>query len=198
MQYAGPIDNLIKALTKLPGIGEKSATRLALFVLNSKREYVEGLCSSLIDVKEKVRLCSRCMAFSDVDPCGICADARRDASLVCVVSDYRDFFAIEGTGAFKGVYHILHGNLAPLKGIGPDELRIRELIQRLKSPDIREVIVATGFDAEGEATAMYLTGIIRQFSIRLTRIASGVPVGSYIEYMDDATLSRAMEGRMTL
>lgn len=198
MQYAGPIDNLIKALTKLPGIGEKSATRLALFVLNSKREYVEGLCSSLIEVKEKVRLCSRCMAFSDVDPCGICADARRDASLVCVVSDYRDFFAIEGTGAFKGVYHILHGNLAPLKGIGPDELRIRELIQRLKSPEIREVIVATGFDAEGEATAMYLTGIIRQFSIRLTRIASGVPVGSYIEYMDDATLSRAMEGRMTL
>ncbi len=198
MQYAGPIDNLIKALSKLPGIGEKSATRLALFMLNSKREYVERLCSCLLEVKEKVRLCSKCMGFSDVDPCSVCADPRRDSSVVCVVSDYRDFFAIEGTGAFKGVYHILHGNLAPLKGIGPDELRIRELVLRLKSPEIREVIVATGFDAEGEATAVYLAGIIRQFNIKITRIASGIPIGSYIEYMDNATLSRAMEGRMAL
>jgi recombination protein RecR len=198
MQQALPIERLIRALAKLPGIGERSATRLALYILNAKKEYASGLAECIMDVKEKVLLCSRCMAFSDNDPCAICADHRRDATQVMIVSDFKDLLAIEAAGAFKGRYHILHGSLAPLKGIGPQELKIRELVARLEKDGIMEAIVATGFDAEGEATAAYLAGLIRPFNIRLTRLASGVPIGSYIEYMDDATLTRAISGRMSI
>lgn len=195
MQYAEPIDRLIKAIAKLPGIGEKTATRLALYVLNSKREYVDELAACLLGVKEKVALCSECMTFSDTDPCVICNDTGRDASTVCVVSDYKDMMALEGMGGYKGRYHILHGNLAPLKGIGPDELRIRELLSRVERSGIKEVILATSFDSEGEATSVYLSKLLKPFNMKLTRIASGIPVGSFIEYMDGATLGRAMEGR---
>ncbi len=195
MRYAEPINNLIKAISRLPGIGEKTATRLALFILNSKSEYVEELTNCLKAVKEKVALCSECSTFSDIDPCGICSDTDRDASLVCVVSDYRDMMALEGMGGYKGRYHILHGSLAPLKGIGPDELRIEELIKRIEAGSIKEVILATGFDSEGEATSAYLARLLKPYNLKLTRIASGIPVGSFIEYMDGATLGRAMEGR---
>lgn len=195
MRYAEPIDKLIKAFSRLPGIGEKSATRLALYVLNSKREYVDDLSSCLRDVKEKVALCSGCMTFSDTDPCNICTDAGRDANIICVVSDYKDMMALEAAGSYRGVYHILHGNLAPLKGIGPDEIRIRELLSRVESGARGEVIIATGFDSEGESTAAYLARLLKPYSLKVTRIASGIPVGGNVEYMDVATLGRAMEGR---
>ncbi len=195
MQYAQPIDRLIKAFSRLPGIGEKTAARLALYILNSKREYVDEFAASLLNVKDKVDLCSECMAFSEKDPCRICADALRDASMVCVVSDYKDMMAIETMGAYRGRYHVLHGNMAPLKGIGPDEIRIKELLKRVEGGAVKEVILATGFDSEGEATSMYIARLLKPAGLKLTRIASGVPVGSYVEYMDSATLGRAMEGR---
>ncbi|MBI5587125.1 MAG: recombination protein RecR [Deltaproteobacteria bacterium] len=195
MQYAEPIDRLIKAITRLPGIGEKTATRLALYILNAKKEYVGELVESLLNVKEKVALCSGCMTFSDTDPCSVCSDAGRDALTICVVSDYKDMMALESMGGYRGTYHILHGNLAPLKGVGPDDLKIRELVERVERNGVKEVILATGFDSEGEATSAYLARLLKPYNARLTRIASGVPVGSYVEYMDGATLGRAMEGR---
>ncbi|MBI5561867.1 MAG: recombination protein RecR [Deltaproteobacteria bacterium] len=199
MQYAEPITKLIKAFSRLPGIGEKTAARLALFVLNSRKEYAEEFAASLMAVKEKVSLCSECMTFSDVDPCPICSDPARDAGAVCVVSDFKDMAAIESMAGYRGRYHILHGSLAPLKGIGPDEIRIRELVSRVGTGRVREVILATGFDAEGDATATYIAGLLKgAANVSITRIASGVPVGGAVEYMDGATLGRAMDGRRTL
>jgi recombination protein RecR len=198
MQYAEPINNLIRAISRLPGIGEKSATRLALFVLNADREYVAALADAIATVKEKVSLCSVCMTFSDTDPCRICNDPGRDADTVCVVSDYKDMTAIESMGAYKGAYHILHGNLAPLKGVGPDELRLKELMKRVEAGGLREVILATGFDSEGEATAAYISRLLRPSGVKVTRLASGIPVGSYVEFMDGATLGRALDGRREL
>ena len=195
MRYAGPIDRLIKALSRLPGIGEKSATRIALFILNSKKEYADELAGSIAGLREKVSLCSSCMTFSDVNPCRICADPARDAHTICVVSDFKDMVALEGMGGYRGSYHILHGNLAPLKGIGPDEIRIKELLGRVEADGVKEVILATGFDSEGESTSAYLARLLRPYGVKLTRIASGIPVGSFVEYMDGATLGRAMEGR---
>lgn len=198
MQYAEPINNLIRAISRLPGIGEKSATRLALFVLNADREFVASLAEAIATVKEKVSLCSVCMTFSDTDPCRICSDAGRDAGTVCVVSDYKDMTAIESMGGYKGTYHILHGNLAPLKGVGPDELRLAELMRRVESGAIREVILATGFDSEGESTAAYISRLLKSSGVKTTRLASGIPVGSYVEFMDGATLGRALDGRREL
>jgi recombination protein RecR len=195
MRYAEPISRLIKAFSKLPGIGGKTASRLALFVMNSDREYVEELSGSLVGVKDKVGLCSECSSFSEKDPCSICSDRTRDAGTVCVVGDYKDMVALEAVGSYRGRYHILHGLLAPLKGIGPDEIRIKELVGRVERKGVKEVILATSFDAEGEATAMYLMKTLKPYGLKLTRIASGVPVGCYIEYMDCATLGRALEGR---
>lgn len=195
MQYAEPINNLIRAITRLPGIGEKSATRLALFILNADGGYVATLADAIATVREKVSLCSVCMTFSDTDPCRICNDAGRDADTVCVVSDYKDMTAIEAMGAYKGTYHILHGNLAPLKGVGPDELRLKELLKRVDSGGIKEVILATGFDSEGEATAAYISKLLKPSGVKVTRLASGIPVGSYVEFMDGATLGRALDGR---
>ncbi|MFQ5735945.1 MAG: recombination mediator RecR [Thermodesulfobacteriota bacterium] len=195
MQYAEPIDSLIKAISRLPGIGEKTATRLALYILNAKRDYVDELAANLVGVKEKVALCSVCMTFSDTDPCGICSGSSRDSSVICVVSDYKDMAALETMGGYSGTYHILHGSLAPLKGVGPDELRIGELASRVSAGGISEVILATGFDSEGEATSAYLARMLKPSGVKITRLASGVPVGSFVEYMDGATLGRAMEGR---
>lgn len=195
MQYAEPILRLIRALSRLPGVGEKSATRMALFILNSRDGYVDELSGCLLDVKEKVAFCSVCFTFSDADPCGICGDTSRNPSIVCVVSDYKDMMAMEGMGGYKGSYHVLHGSLSPLKGVGPEDLRIKELTERVATGEVSEVILATGFDPEGEATSSYLAGLLRPFGVKITRLASGVPVGSIVEYMDGATLSRALEGR---
>ncbi len=195
MQYAEPIQRLIKALSRLPGVGEKSATRMALYILNSRNGYVDELDRSLIDVRDRVTLCSVCSSFSDTDPCSICGDGSRDHTVVCVVSDYKDMMALEAMGDYRGVYHILHGNLSPLKGIGPDDIRVRELVDRASTGELTEIILATGFDPEGEGTSTYLAGILRPLCPRVTRLASGVPVGSFVEYMDGATLGRALEGR---
>lgn len=198
MQYVEPIARLIRNFSRLPGIGEKTAARLALFVLNSERTYVAELSASLTGVKDDVSLCSECMSFSDIEPCPICADPARDRATICVVSDFKDMAALESTGRYRGLYHILHGSLAPLKGIGPDRIKIKELVERLGRGTFSEVVVATGFDAEGEATAAYLSSVLAPLDVKLSRIASGVPVGSFIEYMDSSTLERAMEGRREL
>ncbi len=195
MRYAGPIERLIKGFSGLPGIGEKSATRLALFILNSKKGFAEELAASILEVREKLTLCSECMAFSDTDPCAICSDEGRSTETVCVVSDFKDMMALEDAGQYRGRYHVLHGSLAPLKGIGPDDLRIAELLERLRSGAVSEVVLATGFDSEGEATSIYLTRLLKPLGLKITRLASGVPVGSYIEFMDRATLGRALDGR---
>lgn len=191
-----PIARLSAELSKLPGIGEKTAQRLAFHILQSKPAYARGLAEALIDVVEKVKLCSRCCTLTEADPCAFCADPRREPGLLCVVESVPDLMAVERTREFRGRYHVLHGALSPLDGIGPDRLRIRELLQRIEGEEeVREVIVATNPDVEGEATALYLTKLLRPMGIRVTRIAQGVPIGGDLEYADQATLARALLGR---
>jgi recombination protein RecR len=195
MRHIESIERLIKAFAGLPGIGEKTAARLAVFILNAKKEYAEELAGAIAGVKEAVRLCRVCAGFSNSDVCPLCADGSRDASTVCVVGDYRDMVAIEASGSYRGAYHILHGLIVPLRGRGPEEIKIKELVERAKTNGIREVILGMPFNAEGETTALYIKKVLEPFGIRLTRIATGVPAGSLIEYMDPRTLGRALEGR---
>jgi recombination protein RecR len=190
-----PIDRLVHELAKLPGIGERTAQRLAFFILRQPGEYAQALSSALVDVKEKVRLCSECMNLTQEDPCHICSDARRSPEVVCVVEDPSDVMAVERTHSFRGRYHILHGALSPLDNVGPDDIKITELVRRLEGGEIEEVIVATNANVEGEATALYLSKILKPTGIRITRLASGIPVGGDLEYIDASTLSRALEER---
>lgn len=197
MSRLDPIQRLIQQLGKLPGIGQKTATRLAFHVLRTPTAYVRELSSALIEVKEKIRLCSVCMHVTEENPCALCQDNRRDAHTICVVAHSPDVLAIERTGGFQGRYHVLHGVLSPLDGIGPDQLHIRELTTRfadIQQP-IHEVIVATSPNVEGEATAVYLARLIKPFGIKVTRIASGLPMGGEIEYADGITIRRAIEVR---
>lgn len=193
--YAEPIIRLIKEFSKLPGVGEKTASRFAFYVLNTNKEYVQKLVKSLIDVKEKIMLCSSCFNLSDKNPCSICSDATRRDNIICVVEDIKDMAAIEKMGGFKGRYHILHGTLSPLKGIGPEDIKVNELIDRVRQGVVEEIILATNSDMDGEATALYITRLLKPVGVRVTRIATGIPVGSDLEYIDGATLGRAMEGR---
>lgn len=190
-----PIDRLIHELAKLPGIGERTAARLAFHILRQPGEYALSLSRALIDVKEKVRLCTECQNLTEQDPCPFCRDPRRSEEIVCVVEDPSDVTAVERTHSFRGRYHILHGALSPLDGIGPEHLKIAELMRRLQSGRIAEVIVATNANVEGEATALYLSRLIKPTGIRVTRLASGIPVGGDLEYIDASTLSRALEER---
>lgn len=178
-------------------MGEKTATRLAFFVLRAPAEYARELAQALVEVKEKIRLCEVCMNLTEQSPCGLCSDSRRDAALICVVATPPDLYAVERTGGFRGRYHVLHGVLSPLDGIGPDDLRIKELVQRVGSPDpaVRELIVATSPNVEGEATALYLARLVKPLGVRVTRIASGLAVGGELEYADGVTISRALEAR---
>jgi recombination protein RecR len=196
---ADPISRLITELSKLPGIGEKTASRLAFHILRAPGEYARDLAQALVEVKDKIRLCSTCMNLTERDPCALCADARRDPSLVAVVAAPPDLYAIERTGGFRGRYHVLHGVLSPLEGIGPDDLRIKELLARVASRDgevaLKEVIVATSPNVEGEATALYLAKVLRPLGIKVTRIASGLAVGGELEYADGVTITRALEAR---
>ncbi len=195
-----PIQRLTVELAKLPGIGEKTAQRLAFHILRAKEDYARGLASALVDVVEKVRLCSVCCSLTEADPCALCLDPRREDRILCVVENVPDLLAVERTREFRGRYHVLHGALSPLDGVGPDQLRIKELIRRLGSPAddrpaVEEVIVATNPDVEGEATALYLTRLLRPLGVRVTRIAQGVPMGGDLEYADQVTLARALVGR---
>ncbi|OGQ21442.1 MAG: recombination protein RecR [Deltaproteobacteria bacterium RIFCSPLOWO2_02_FULL_44_10] len=189
------IQKLIHEFSKLPGIGEKTALRFAFHLLRQQPQYAEDLARAILEVKERVRLCSICCALTDVDPCPICHDPKRDEMLLCVVEDPSDMLAIEKTRVFRGRYHVLHGALSPLEGIGPDDLRIRELLARLERRTMSEVVIATNINLEGEATALYLTRLLRPTGIKLTRLASGVPVGGDLEYIDATTLTRAFEER---
>jgi recombination protein RecR len=193
--YPNSILNLIRQISKLPGIGAKTAERLALHILRSPGREAEQLAGAIIDLKEKTRFCSRCYSLSDASVCRICADPHRDATLLCIVEQPADMVALEKSGAFKGLYHILGGVLSPMDGIGPDKIRVRELLARLAAEEIVEVVIATGTNVEGEATADYLAGQLANRSVRVTRIASGVPVGGDLKFVDQVTLKRAMETR---
>ena len=193
--YAKPIDRLIEALSRLPGIGRKTASRLAFHILRGSLSEAQGLAKAIVEVKEKIRLCSTCFNLTDEDPCQICRDDRRSGDVLCVVEGPNDLMAIENTGTFNGRYHVLHGTIAPLEGIGPEDIKIKELMDRLQRGRITEVILATNPTVEGGATALYLTELIKPLGIKVTRIAYGIPMGSEIEYSDGMTLSKALEGR---
>ena len=201
MKSSDPITRLVNAFAKLPGIGERTATRLAFFVLNQPEELAHELAEALVEVKEKVGLCERCCNLTDEGLCSICGSTRRDHSQICVVASTQDLRAIENTGEFQGVYHVLHGVISPLEGVGPDDIHVSELLRRLESADanggeeVDEIIVATSPSVDGEATTLYLKKLIKPLEIRISRIASGVPIGSELEYTDKSTLSRALSER---
>ncbi len=186
---------LVEQLMRLPGIGEKTAGRLAFYILRADRQYADALARALLAVKDETRLCSVCFALTEVDPCPLCSDPQRSDEAICVVEEPADLLAVERAREFRGRYHVLHGTLAPLDGIGPDELKIQPLLVRLRDPRVREVIVATNPTAEGEATALYLAKLIKPLGLRVTRIAHGLPVGGDLEYADVMTVGRALEGR---
>ncbi len=189
------MSRLIEQLTKLPGIGEKTASRLAFHVLRSERDYAQALAEALLAVKDETRLCSVCFALTESDPCPLCGDPRRTADVICVVEEPADLLAIERVREFRGRYHVLHGTLAPLDGVGPDDLKIQPLLVRLRDTPVREVILATNPTAEGEATALYLAKLLKPLGLMVTRIAHGLPMGADLEYADVMTVGRALEGR---
>jgi recombination protein RecR len=199
---ADPIRRLVQELARLPGIGEKTATRLAFYLIRSNRQQIRDLAQALLDATDKIRLCSVCMNMTEVDPCSMCTDPQRDGETICVVATPSDLLAIDRGGHFRGRYHVLHGLLSPLEGIGPDDIRLAELVRRLGgsgdpgSP--REVIIATSPSVDGEATAMYIARTIKPLGIRVSRIATGLPVGGELEYSDQATIARALAGRATM
>lgn len=195
---ADPIKRLIQELARLPGIGEKTATRLAFHLLRGPKQQPRELAQALLDVIDRIQLCSVCMTMTESDPCPLCADARRDKDTVCVVASPSDLIAIDRGGHFRGTYHVLHGLLSPLEGIGPDDLRIADLLRRLGAGMITEVIIATSPSVEGEATAMYLARLIKPLGVKVSRIATGLPVGGELEYTDQATIARALAHRAVL
>jgi recombination protein RecR len=195
---ADPIARLVKELAKLPGIGEKTAQRLAFHILKAGPGYAGELAGAIAGVVRDVRLCSSCQTLTDRDPCALCADPRRDPRQICVVEGVPDLLAIERTHEFRGRYHVLHGALSPLDGVGPSELKIRELLLRLEETPAEEVVVATNPDVEGEATALYLQKLLKPLGVKVTRIAQGVPMGGDLEYADQVTLARALAGRREL
>ena len=195
--YSGQISRLIESLSSLPGIGSKSAQRMAFHILNMPETEVEKLTASILEAKRKVRYCRQCFTLTDDEICPICSNQNRDQKQIMVVENPRDLAAYEKTGKFDGVYHVLHGAISPMLGIGPSDIRLKELMQRLQG-DVREVIIATNSSLEGETTAMYISKLIKPTGIKVTRIASGVPVGGDLEYIDEVTLLRALEGRTEL
>ena len=196
MSYYSPsIEKLIESFERLPSIGHKTAVRLAFHMLDLSKEETEEFINSIINAKEKLKYCSNCYNISDTDPCPICSSPKRDNSVICVVEDVRDVMAMERTHEFKGVYHVLHGTISPMNGIGPEDIKIKELLNRIANNDIKEIIIATNPRVEGEATAIYLSKIIKPLGIKVTRIAHGIPVGGDLEYTDEITLTKALEGR---
>lgn len=196
--YAEPIEKLIDEFRRLPGIGQKSAQRLAYSVLRRGREEAERLALAILEVKEKIKYCSRCNNFSDVDPCHYCNNTARTSETICVVEEPNDILAIEKTREYRGQYHVLHGALSPINGVGPEDLMLKNLLDRLREGNVREIIVATNPNVEGEATAVYLARLLKPIGVKVSRIALGVPVGSDLEFADEVTMSKALEHRHEL
>lgn len=195
MHYPEPIAKLIDAFSHLPGVGSRTAGRLAFHVLRMDEEDVVNFAKALVNVKRNLHYCSVCCNITDIDPCRVCQDKSRDASMICVVQEPRDLVAMERTREFQGYYHVLHGAISPMEGIGPDDIHVAELLKRLSDETVQELILATNPNIEGEATAMYLSRLVKPFGIRITRIAHGLPVGGDLEYADEVTLTKALEGR---
>ena len=193
--YSPSIEKLIESFERLPSIGRKTAARLAFYMLNSTEEETNEFISSIVNAKKNLKYCSKCYNISDTDPCSICSNHKRNEEIICVVEDVRDVVAMEKTHEFKGVYHVLHGSISPMNGIGPDDIKIKELLSRLMDGNVKEVILATNPRVEGEATAIYLSKLIKPLGITVTRIAHGIPVGGDLEYTDEITLTKALEGR---
>lgn len=193
--YTGPITRLIEEFSKLPGVGRKTAQRLAFHVINMNNNDVEALSKAILEAKREIKYCLVCCNISDSEVCSMCSNKNRDASVICVVEDPRDVAAMERTRDYKGQYHVLHGVISPMDGIGPDMIKIKELIQRVGTQDVKEIIMATNPTIEGEATAMYIARLLKPMGIKVTRIAHGLPVGGDLEYADEVTISKALEGR---
>ncbi|KRT70805.1 MAG: Recombination protein recR [candidate division NC10 bacterium CSP1-5] len=198
IRYASPLNRLVDVLMRLPGVGAKTAQRLAFYLLKASREEAMTLAEAIVELKEKIRICERCGNIAEAEQCLICQDPTRDGSSLCVVEEANDLLAIERTGTFKGLYHVLQGSLSPIEGRGPDQITGKQLINRLRSGEVKEVILATNPNVEGEATALYLARLIAPLGVRVTRIAHGLPVGGDLEYADEVTLGRALEGRREL
>ncbi|MFQ5560282.1 MAG: recombination mediator RecR [Nitrospinota bacterium] len=198
MKGPASLNNLINEFKKLPGIGRKGAERLSFFLLRSEREKAISFADAIVDLKDKIRLCSVCNSITESDPCGICTDTRRDGEVICVVEEPNDVYSIEKTKEFRGKYHVLMGAISPLEGINPSDIRIEELVQRVKTGNVKEVIVATNPNTEGEATALFLSKVLKEVGTRVTRIARGLPMGGDLEYADEVTLSRSLQGRQDI
>ena len=199
MSYYSPsIEKLIESFEKLPSIGNKTAARLAFYMLNASEEETNEFIKSIQEAKANLKYCSQCYNITDVDPCPICSNATRNKEIICVVEDVKDVVAMEKTHEFKGVYHVLHGSISPMNGIGPDDIKIKELLSRIMEGHIKELILATNPKVEGEATAMYISKLVKPLGVKVTRIAHGIPVGGDLEYTDEVTLSKALEGRVEL
>jgi len=198
MNYPKTISDLIDNLKKLPGIGPKSATRLAFYIIKMSHQDIDSIAKAFLAVKDRIKLCEKCFNLCETSPCGICMDERRKQDVICVVETPQDLYTIEKSGIYDGLYHVLHGSISPLEGIGPDKLKIRELLNRVKRGKIKEMILATNPNMEGEATSMYIARFLKPFDINITRIARGLPIGSDIEYADEMTISKAIEGRVKM
>ena len=199
MSYYSPsIEKLIESFEKLPSIGNKTAARLAFYMLNASEEETNEFIKSIQDAKANLKYCSQCYNITDVDPCPICSNTARNKEIICVVEDVKDVVAMEKTHEFKGVYHVLHGSISPMNGIGPDDIKIKELLSRIMEGKVKELILATNPKVEGEATAMYISKLVKPLGVKVTRIAHGIPVGGDLEYTDEVTLSKALEGRVEL
>lgn len=196
--YSPSIEKLIESFEKLPSIGHKTAARLAFYMLNSSEEETKEFVNAILEAKRNLKYCSKCYNISDTDPCQICGNSKRDQSIICVVEDVRDIIAMERTHEFKGVYHVLHGSISPMNGVGPEDIKIKELLARLMDGQVKEVILATNPRVEGEATAMYISKLIKPLGVKASRIAHGIPVGGDLEYTDEITLMKALEGRREL
>ncbi len=196
--YVTPLQNLIEEFEKLPGIGSKTARRLAYYVVNLPKEKTDKFARAILDAKSKIRYCSKCQNFSEDELCPICANPARDQSVICVVENPKDVMQMERTNEFKGLYHVLHGAISPMDGIGPDDIKIKELMVRIAEGKVKEIIMATNPNLEGETTAMYISKLAKPFGVKVTRIAHGIPVGGEIEFADEVTLSKALEGRVEL